>query len=238
MKANTYKVSLDMFSGPLDLLLYLIKEAEVDIVEVPLLAIADQYIDFVGRAESLDINVAAEFLVMAATLMEIKSRTLIPAEEVNLDEIEDPGFELVRQLMEYRRYKELSERLALKYEERSKKFARLARCRPQEKEDDKPLEEVSLYDLAEAFRKMMQETFGDREYRVEYNEISVQDMMAEIMGRLQTMAVIGFSNLFTGISDRIRMVALFLALLELVRLRRVRAEQSRRFGDIRISIAD
>ena len=234
MKANTYKVTLDMFSGPLDLLLYLIKESEVDIAEVPIVEIADQYVEFVTGAESLDINVAAEFLVMAATLMEIKSRTLIPSEEVNLDDVEDPGFELVRQLMEYRRFKDLSARLIEKHERRSKKFARLARYKPPK--DDKALEEIGLFDLAEAFRKMMRETGAGREYRVEYNEVSVKEMMGEIMTKLQTISAMAFAGLFVGVRSRVKMVALFLALLELVRLRRIRAEQSARFGEIQISL--
>ncbi len=238
MKANTYKVTLDMFSGPLDLLLYLIKESEVDIAEVPIVEIADQYIEFVTGAETLDINVAAEFLVMAATLMEIKSRTLIPSEEVNLDDVEDPGFELVRQLMEYRRFKDLSARLIEKYQRRSKKFARLVRYKPpkDDEADDKALEEIGLFDLAEAFRKMMRETGAGREYRVEYNEVSVKDMMGEIMTKLQTISAMAFAGLFVGVRSRVKMVALFLALLELMRLRRVRAEQSARFGEIQISL--
>ena len=238
MNAETYKVSLDMFSGPLDLLLYLIKEAEVEITEVPVATIADQYLEYIGMADSLNINLAAEFLVMAATLMEIKSRTLLPTEEVSLDEVEDPGFELVKQLMEYRRFKELAGRLQEKGEERSRKFARLARFKPQDSDEEKPLEEVSLWDLVDAFSRLMKETLGSGEYRVEYTEVSVKEMMEEIMTRLRSVAVVAFAGLFAGIRDRIRMVALFLALLELVRLKRVSAEQSARFGEIQISLTE
>ncbi len=227
-----------MFSGPLDLLLYLIKESEVDITEVPIVEIADQYIEFVTGADSLDINVAAEFIVMAATLMEIKSKSLIPSEEVNLDDVEDPGFELVKQLMEYRRFKDISERLIKKHEQRSKKFARLARYKPpkDDEADDKALEDIGLFDLVEAFRKMMRETGVGKEYRVEYNEVSVKDMMGEIMTKLQTISAMAFAGLFVGVNSRIKMVALFLALLELVRQRRVRAEQSVRCGEIQIAL--
>lgn len=238
MNAETYKVSLDMFSGPLDLLLYLIKEAEVEITEVPVSVIADQYLEYIGMAESLNINLAAEFLVMAATLMEIKSRTLLPTEEVSLDEVEDPGFELVKQLMEYRRFKELAGRLQEKGEERARKFARLARFKPQDSDEEKPLEEVSLWDLVDAFSRLMKETLGSGEYRVEYTEVSVKEMMEEIMTRLRSVAVMAFAGLFAGIRDRVRMVALFLALLELVRLKRVSAEQPSRFGEIQISLAE
>jgi len=238
MNAETYKVSLDMFSGPLDLLLYLIKEAEVEITEVPVATIADQYLEYISMAESLNINLAAEFLVMAATLMEIKSRTLLPTEEVSLDEVEDPGFELVKQLMEYRRFKELAGRLQEKGEERARKFARLARFKPQDSDEEKPLEEVSLWDLVDAFSRLMKETLGSGEYRVEYTEVSVKEMMEEIMTRLRSVAVVAFAGLFAGIRDRIRMVALFLALLELVRLKRVSAEQPSRFGEIQISLTE
>jgi segregation and condensation protein A len=238
---ETYKVTLDMFSGPLDLLLYLIKEAEVEITEVPVSTIVDQYIELIGRAQSLDINVAADFLVMAATLLEIKSRSLLPVEEVNFDEIEDPGFELVKQVMEYRRFKELAGRLAEKADERALMFERLARFMPEGEdvpEDEKPLEEVSLWDLVSAFEKLMKETLGGREYRIEYSEVSVKEMMEFIVARLRSVAVAAFASLFAGVRDRIRMVALFLALLELVRLKRVRAEQQARFGEIQIALAE
>jgi len=237
MNAKTYKVSLDMFSGPLDLLLYLIKEAEVEITEVPIATVADQYLEFITGVDSLDINVAADFLVMAATLMEMKSRSLLPTEEVSFDEVEDPGFELVKQLMEYRKFKDLSERLQQKNEERSKKFARLARFKLDEKDDEKPLEEVSLWDLVDAFRRMMKETLGQMEYQVEYSEVSVKEMMEVIMAQLRSVAVTAFASLFANARGRIRMVVLFLAMLELIRLKRIRAEQPSRFGEIQISLA-
>lgn len=240
MEQIDYRVDLDIYNGPLDLLLYLIKKAEVEITDIPVALIADQYLAHVEMIQEFNVDTAADFLVMASTLLEIKSRTLLPREEVNLDEIEDPRFELVTQLMEYKKFKHLSAELESKAEERRQKFARLAMERLAQEEDlaEKPLDEVDLWDLVKAFSKMMKETMGVRPHTVVYNDVPVRECMDELLRRLRAAAVLAFREIFAGIRDRIRIIAFFLALLELVRLKQVRAEQSSPFGEIQIVLRD
>jgi len=237
MNETDYRVNLEMYNGPLDLLLYLIKKAEVEITDIPIALIADQYLGYVEMMKVFDVDMAAEFLVMAATLLEIKSRTLLPREEVNLDEIEDPRFELVTQLMEYRKYKALTEELREYAEERQKKFARLAAERlafEEEQAAAKPLEEVDLWDLVKAFSRMMKETLGAAPHRVIYNDVPIRDCMESMLNRLRAVAVLAFREIFAGMTDRIMIISFFLALLELVRLKKIRAEQPADFGEIQI----
>lgn len=240
MEQLDYKVSLDMYHGPMDLLLYLIKKAEVEITDIPIAAIADQYLKHVEMMEAFDVDLAAEFLLMAATLLEIKSSTLLPREEVNLDEIEDPRFELVTQLMEYKKFKSLSEELRLCALEREKKFARLAAERiafeaaAQEAALAKPLEEVDLWDLVKAFSRMMNETFGAVQHRIVDDDIPVRECMEALLNRLRANAVIAFAEIFDGMKTRLMIVSFFLALLELIRLKKIRAEQHSPAGDIQI----
>jgi segregation and condensation protein A len=226
-----------MYNGPLDLLLYLIKKAEVEITDIPIALIADQYLEYVEMMKEFNVDVAAEFLLMAATLLEIKSRTLLPREEVNLDEIEDPRFELVTQLMEYRKFKALTDELRLYAEERQKKFARLAAERlafEDEQAAAKPLEEVDLWDLVKAFSRMMKETLGAAPHHIVYDDVPVRDCMENLLNRLRAVAVLAFREIFSGMTDRLMIISFFLATLELIRLKKIRAEQPADFGDIQI----
>jgi segregation and condensation protein A len=225
-----------MYNGPLDLLLYLIKKAEVEITDIPVALIADQYLQYVEMMKVFNVDIATEFLVMAATLLEIKSRTLLPREEVNLDEIEDPRFELVTQLMEYRKFKGLTEELRERALEREKKLARLAgeRAAFEAETQAKPLEEVDLWDLVNAFSRMMKETLGAAPYSVVYDDISIRECMEALLARLRAAAVLAFREIFAGMTDRLMVISFFLALLELVRLKQIRAEQPRDFGDIQL----
>ncbi len=240
MQEIDYRVDLDIYNGPLDLLLYLIKRAEVEITDIPVALVAEQYLEYVEMMRAFNIDLAAEFLVMAATLLEIKSRTLLPREEVNLDEIEDPRFELVTQLMEYRKFKHLSAELRAKAEERERKMARqtLERPTPEQEPSAKPLEEVDLWDLVKAFSKMMKETLGARAHTVVYDDVPVRECMDELLARLRVATVMAFREVFAGIDNRVRIVAFFLALLELIRLRKIRAEQTSQFGDIQIVLRE
>jgi segregation and condensation protein A len=237
MNETDYRVNLDMYNGPLDLLLYLIKKAEVEITDIPVALIADQYLAYVEIMQAFDVDVAAEFLLMASTLLEIKSRTLLPREEVNLDEIEDPRFELVTQLMEYKKFKGLSDELRAYALEREKKFARLAADRAifeQEQTAAKPLEEIDLFDLVNAFSRMMKETLGAAVHKIIYDDVPVRDCMENLLARLRAVAVLAFREIFQGMTDRLMIISFFLALLELIRLKKIRAEQPANFGDIQI----
>ena len=229
-----YRVRLDVFTGPLDLLLYLIRRDELDIQDVPIAHITEQYLQHVRLLEQLDPNVAGEFLVMAATLLELKSRALLPSPplEAAADEIEDPRSTLVRQLLEYKRFKDAAAALGTAADERTKRYVR----RPAELPPDLQgveLEEVQVWDLLEAFGRVMT-AIGQGPYRheVRYDETPLELHAAEILALLEQEGPTTFQVLFADSLERAEIIGRFLALLELIRAQRVRAEQDRNFGTI------
>jgi len=232
-----YKVNLDIYSGPLDLLLYLIEESEVDIYDIPISRITEQYLVYLEVLQSLDLNVAGDFLVMASTLMEIKSRMLLPPSELPPEELEeDPRLELVRQLIEYKRFKEAARDLAAQAAERARRFARTGEIWEQEPKD-KPLDkEVSLWDLIKAFGEILKQTTLATTARVVYDDTPVEVYMDEILHRLRAAAAVSFLEFFRGQMDKARIIGIFLAMLELIKQRKIKAEQAETFGDILIKL--
>jgi len=233
-----YRVELDAYNGPMDLLLYLIRREEVDIYDIPIARIAEQYAAYLEVLKALDVNLAGEFLVLAATLMEIKSRMLLPhpppLEEGQQD---DPRMELVRELLEYQKFRDAAEELKERAEEQKLKLPRLAKTeRPPESEPTKPLGEVELWDIFAAFRKVMKETMGRLPRTIVYDDIPVSDFMEGLVARLRGGASVGFWELFEGRHDRMYVVGTFLALLELIRRRVVLAVQAEPFGDILLQL--
>ena len=232
--ADAYRVDLDIYNGPLDLLLYLIRRSEIDIYDIPIARITEQYLSYIDAIRLLDPAVAGDFLVMAATLMEIKSRMLLPTPPPEEDgEPEDPRSELVRQLLEYKRYKDAAAWLAAQADERAERFGRpapagLVHDAPQEQD----LKEVELWDLVEAFGRLMRETLAGVPDTIVDEDVPVQVISEEILDRLQREGEVPFSRLFEGQPTRRHIVAVFLALLELVRLGRVAALQEEPFGEI------
>lgn len=228
LNLEDFRAELDVFSGPLDLLLHLIKQEEVDIFEVPVSRVTDRYLAAVRTMELFDVNVAAEFLVVAATLMEIKSRTLLPPAEAAEQEEEDPGVELVRRLLEYKKYKEAAGEL----EERARRRAARAARPHAEHEPDEPegpellLEELAVWDLMTAFSEVVEQTQLKRPAHVVRSNVPVSAYVEEVLDRLRSAGgSVGFLEFFTGGPSRHRVVGLFLALLELVRQRRIGVEQ-------------
>ena len=232
-----YKVNLDIYSGPLDLLLYLIEESEVDIYDIPISKVTEQYLTYLEVLQSLDLNLAGDFLVLASTLMEIKSRMLLPQSELPPEEMEeDPRLELVRQLIEYKRFKEAARDLAAQAAERAKRFARTGEIWEQD-DKDRPLDkEVSLWDLIKAFGDILKQTSLSTTARVVYNDTPVEVYMEELLHRLRTAVAVSFYELFRDRLDKARIIGIFLALLELIKQRKIRAEQSATFGDILIKL--
>ena len=228
-----YKVSLDMYSGPLDLLLYLIKRDEIDINDIPVAYIADEYAKFLDMIAEWDINTAGEFLVLAATLMEIKSRMLLPdPPPVQEDEeFEDPRSELVRQLMEYKRFKEAALELADLAEERSKRFARPGE-RTKDEEERPLVMGIDVWRLAEAFQEILAATGADPAHRVVMDETPQEVYMGRLSARVEEAGRMGFQDLFRGQRSVSTLLGMFLALLELCRLFVLRAEQPETDGDI------
>ena len=240
---DDYKVNLEVFEGPLDLLLYLIKREEIDIYDIPIARIAAQYREYLGMMEMLDLNVAGEFIVMAATLELIKSRMLLPDEEVadapgdDDDEGHDPRWDLVRQLVEYKRYKDAASKLQEREYEQQNVFAPGGAPLVGGGDDpsEKPFGDVGLFDLLTAFNEVLAnapvEPFGE----IEPVLWTVPDKIDMILGVLRHSEGVAFSRLFTPKSPRGEIIVTFLALLELLRLRQVAVTQPEPFTEIIVS---
>jgi len=233
----TYKVELDIYNGPLDLLLYLIKREEVDIRDIAVARIADQYVAYLDMLTGLDIELAADFVVMAATLLELKSRALLPrppeVDEEAEDE-EDPRETLIRQLIEYRRFKEAAGMLGDRGREMARRFAG--------KEIDLPPEElfqgIELWDLFTAFSQVVRTLGYSRPREVVYDETPAEEAAQELLARLQAERSVLFTQLFGKARNLGYLVTMFLALLELMRQRLVGVEQAADFQDIRLFLRD
>ena len=235
-----YKVKLEVFEGPLDLLLYLIKQDEIDIYDISIERITRQYLEYLQTFKELNIELAGEFIVMAANLIYLKSRSLLPidqqppAEEAEED---DPRWDLIRQLVEYKKFKEAAVDLHLREVEQETIFAREAS--PMLSENPLRLEEVGIFQLINAFqsvikrieaRQEVQEIFGER--------FSVSEKIDAILRCVAAGATVRFSDLFGAIVSRVEVVVTFLALLELIRLKQVRATQENVFAEIEIASAE
>ncbi|MCF6158558.1 MAG: chromosome segregation protein ScpA [wastewater metagenome] len=240
--SNEYKVDLDVYNGPVDLLLYLIRREEVNIYDIPISRIADQYLQYVEAMQTLDMNIVGDFLVMATTLMYIKSYMLLPRTETQADEGEDdmdPRLSLVQQLLEYKRYKESTFLLESRASEWEKKVRRMYRVIPKETDTGEiSLEGISIWDLFQRFSRLMKQTMSDIDTKVTYDDTPIQEYMNWILEKIQLHTSVSFTGLFQGVCERIRIIGFFLALLELVRLKRVKLEQSADHEDIQISIND
>jgi len=228
-----YRVNLDVFAGPLDLLLYLVRKEEVDIYDIPIAKVTEQYIKYVEILKQLDIDVAGDFLVMAATLMEIKSAMLLPRaqpEEMTEEEAGgDPRAELIRQLLEYKKFKDAANLLQAAAEERKERLGRptslIDRLEP-EAEPELDLDQVSVWDLLEAFDAVCKAT-GTHAYNGHIQDDTPIDLyQIELLHRLQSEGPLTFERVFESRPNRLVMVGLFLALLELIRDKLVWAEQS------------
>ena len=229
-----YIVHIDNFEGPLDLLWSLIKKARIDITEISLAEITDQYLHYLRLMEQMNVNIAMDFIVMASELIFYKSRVLLPGEEME-DEYFVPPLppELVQRLLEYKKYQQASKRLWEMYEIQSDSYFRINP--PQvDSVDDPVLIDVSLFDLLNAFVKVLdsQETVEDRE--IVFDEILVSDKIRFITEKLQDREQILFNEIFSERPGRAEIVASFLAILEMSKTGLIKLMQHRTFGDIRI----
>ncbi len=232
-----YRVELDVFAGPLDLLLYLVQREEIDIFDIPIARITEQYLEYLRVLETIDIALAGEFLVMASTLMEIKSRMLLPQTGGHEPEgDDDPRRELVKQLLEYRRFRRAAETLRHLADEASLIYSRVPQREPVEAEEEagEPIfQGVQVWDLVAAFGRLMRDTAAaTAASRVVYDDTPIHVYMERILRDLEQRGQLAFSELFRDHPDRARMVGVFLALLELVKAGKVRAEQNELFGEI------
>jgi len=230
-----YKVKLDVFEGPLDLLLYLVKKNEFEIQDIPVNVITEQYLEYLNLMQLLNLDIAGEFLVMATTLMHIKSKMLLPPEESPDDETEedDPREELVRRLLEYKRFKEAAINLQDMERERATYFTRF----PAEVEmdaGDPPFFEASLFDLISAFSKVLKGMPKDVFHQVIKDEFTVTEKVHEIFHLLVKKQSVFFSNLFGKAKNKMEAITIFLAILELIRLKEIIFFQNSHFQNIEI----
>jgi segregation and condensation protein A len=232
---TSYAVKLPAFEGPLDFLLHLIKKNEINIYDIPIALITRQYLEYLDLIKSLNLAVAGEFLVMAATLIHIKSKMLLPPSETDEEEEdEDPRTELVMRLLEYQRFKEAAQSLEAREQEWREVFHRPASLGSAEPSDEINLVDLSLFDLLEALRGVMQRAPEKKDLEIVVDALSVQERMGLILDRLDEQESITFTSLFDDDTTRLAMVVTFLALLELIRLKRLRILQTELFGAIRI----
>lgn len=236
-RSAAYSVKLDTFEGPLDLLLHLIRKNELDIYDIPIALITKQYLAYLSFLKEMNLEVAGDFLVMASTLLQIKSRMLLPnpePEEGEGEGEEDPRAELVRRLLEYQRYKEAGQHLAERELLGREVFARrvaapdLLPAAPEEG----PLE-LDLFELAEAFRSLLARVPASRVHEViGFESISISDAINEILSLLQEREMLAFDELFNLDDSRGRLIVNFLALLELCRLKMLKVLQNKDCGEI------
>jgi len=225
-----YNVHLEIFEGPLDLLLYLIRKNDLDIYDIPISQITAEYLEYLDLMKELNLDFASEFLVMAATLMQIKSRMLLPSENTVEDEEKiDPRAELVARLLEYEKYKEAGKILSQKELNEQGVFYRF---NPVLNENDFVID-ATLFDLIESFRKVFNELPKEVK-EIVYEEIPIEQKIREILDLLEGRKYINFTEILKKETTRMGLIVVFLAMLELIRLKQIVARQSKLFGEIRI----
>lgn len=231
----SYKIKLQLFEGPLDLLLYLVRKDHLNIYDIPIAQVTQQYMEYLELMKILDLNVAGEFLVMAATLIQIKSKMLLPApEEEQPPQEDDPRAELIKQLLEYERFKEIAQELRQKETDQQDIFKR---PRAFEKDiPEGPLDaqyfESSIFDLISAFSRALKDTSRDLFYSVIKDEFTVEEKVHAILHDLLLRPSIGLTELFERSRDKVEMIVTFLAVLELVKMKEVVCRQQAPFGPI------
>jgi segregation and condensation protein A len=236
-----YKVKLEIFEGPLDLLLYLIKQDEIDIYEISLERITSQYLEYLQAFQELNIDIAGEFIVMAANLIYLKSRSLLPLDQQPPDEDaaeDDPRWDLIRQLIEYKKFKEAAGQLHTLALEQERIFARTGIASGPPLLAPLPLGEVGIFQLINAFQTVLKRVEAREDLREIFGEhFTVSEKIDSILQRVAGGEALKFSELFAGIAGRIEIVVTFLALLELIRLKQVRVTQANPFDEIEIASA-
>lgn len=235
---SEYKVDLEVYNGPLDLLLYLIRRSEVDIYDIPIAQITEQYVAYVSLLRDMDPDMAGDFLVLAATLMEIKSRMLLPTPppEEEEEDFTDPRLELVRQLLEYKKYKDAARALDAAMQLQALKHERVP-VTPTLNDGEVDLDEVQVWDLFAAFQKLLEATGRrNRKHEVLYDDTPIALHAADILDALERDGGKRvFQALFEG-RTKSQMIGLFLAMLELIRQKRVRAVQPAPFSPIELHL--
>jgi segregation and condensation protein A len=231
------RIFLPLFEGPLDLLLYLIKREKIDIHDIPIAPITRQYMDYLDLMRELSLDVAGEFMVMAATLIHIKSKMLVPIEPTEAagdEEHVDPREELVQRLLEFQRYKEAAGVLHQQAQIRAAQWTRPDTVLPSFDDAGEEMLEAGLYDLIAAFRELLERRKALIAHEVEREGPPVEERMEELLTMIREGESLEFLDLFAALQTKAEMIVTFLALLELIRLKQVRVYQRGMFGPIRV----
>lgn len=239
VSASAYRVRLDAFEGPLDLLLHLVKTNEVDIYHLPIAVITDQYLEYLGMFEELDLDIAGEYLVMAATLMYLKSRLLLPVDEEDDGEGEegDPAADLVRQLAEYQRYRDAADELRDRVLLGRDVFRREPSCPEHEQTEEPEIRSVDLGALLEALRRVLSGAAARRPHELAGEDYRVADCARTMVDVLRERGRIEFAELFAENRSRPFIIATFVGLLEMIKLGVVDIQQTENCGELYLSLA-
>jgi segregation and condensation protein A len=234
MPSEGYEIKIEeIFEGPMDLLLYLIKKAEVDIYDIPIALITDQYLEYLALMESLNIDYAGDFILMASTLTKIKSRMLIPVNELEED-MEDPRAEITKPLLEYLRMKSAAEQLSERHLLGEHTFVRHLNKKEFISEDDHEIIQVGLFELIDAFQQILKNVAPEHRVDLTTDGISVKDRITQIVDILEKNESVTFLELFAGTRDRREIITTLLAILEMVKLSLIRVVQNVQSGVIRL----
>lgn len=229
-----FHIDLDIFRGPLDLLLYLVRKHEVEIVDIPIAAITEQYLEYLSVLEQLDVNAVGDFLEMASTLIEIKSRLVLPRGGEEEETLEDPRQDLVRRLLEYKQFKDAASLLEERGRAWQERFPRLSNDLPARERNlaDEPIDELELWDLVSAFGRILRDYHVAIPSNIIYDETPIHVYMSRIHERLRAAGRVALGDLFEQGMHKSALIGMFLAVLELVRHHGVRSEQAELYGEI------
>lgn len=233
-----YKIKLEMFEGPLDLLLYLVKKDHLNIYDIPIAKVTRQYLEYINLMQLLDLNIAGEFLVMAATLMQIKSKMLLPAQELPAEEEEaDPRAELIKRLLEYEKFKQIAENLREREQGQQDVFKRPKTEAPIDANEQGEKEvyfEASIFDLISAFSQALKDVPKEVFYEVIKDQFTVEQKVHDILHLLLVQSQVSLSDLFSRAKNKMEIIVVFLAILELAKMKEIVARQDAAFEDITI----
>lgn len=229
-----FLVELEIFAGPLDLLLYLVRKHEVEIAEIPVAPITDQFLEYISLLEQLNVDAVGDFLEMASTLVEIKSRMLLPHGDEIEEPLEDPRRELVERLLEYKKFKDAATALEERGRDWQQRFPRLVSdlATPGEKPDEQPIHEVQIWDLLSALGKVLSEREKSKPSSIVYDDTPIHVYLTRIQTLLAERGALAFTQLISAEQRKSAIVGMFFAVLELVRHHGVRVEQNESCGEI------
>jgi segregation and condensation protein A len=230
-----FRVELDAYCGPVDLLLYLVRQDELDVTDLPIARVTEQFLDYLAVLEQIDVNAVGDFLDLASTLIEIKSRSVLPGEEEVEVELEDPRQGLVRRLLEYKQYRDAASILEERSRQWSERYSRLAHDVPdrQAATENQPIQQVELWDLVSAFGRVLKAKQVPRgPENIRYDDTPIHVYMQQIDWRVRRDGHVAFTAFFESAVHKSALVGMFLAVLELVRHQHLRAAQPELFGEI------